>query len=68
MNTLDQIAQLQKLVKKLRKENTELKQELNFRKQVEMEAVKRYGKVADELLVYYLEYGRIDFKERKRQK
>jgi cell division protein FtsB len=68
MNALDQIAQLQKLVKKLRKENTELKQELNFRKQVEMEAVKRYGKVADELLVYYLEYGRIDFKERKRQK
>ena len=68
MNTLDQIAQLQELVKKLKKENRELKEELNFVKEVEMEAVKRYGKVADELLVYYIEYGRIDFKERNKKK
>lgn len=68
MNVLDQIAQLQELVKKLRKENRELKEELNFKTEVEMEAVKRYGKVADELLVYYIEYGRIDFKERNKKK
>jgi hypothetical protein len=68
MNTLDQIAQLQELVKKQRKEIRELKEELNFKKEVEMEAVKRYGKVADELLVYYIEYGRIDFKERNKKK
>lgn len=68
MNILDQIAQLQELVKKLRKENRELKEELNFKTEVEMEAVKRYGKVADELLVYYIEYGRIDFKERNKKK
>lgn len=68
MNVLDQIAQLQEQVKKLKKENRELKQDYNFMKQVEMEAVKRYGKVADELLVYYIEYGIIDFKERKKKK
>ena len=68
MNVLDQIAQLQELVKKLKKEVRELKEELNFKTEVEMEAVKRYGKVADELLVYYIEYGRIDFKERNKKK
>ena len=68
MNVLDQIAQLQELVKKLRKEIRELKEENKFIKEVEMEAVKRYGKVADELLVYYIEYGRIDFKERNKKK
>lgn len=68
MNILDQIAQLQEQVKKLRKENRELKTELNFTKEIEMEAVKRYGRVADELLVYYIEYGKIDFKERKKKK
>lgn len=68
MTPLEQIAQLQELVKKQRKEIKELKEELNFVKEVEMEAVRRYGKVADELLVYYVEYGRIDFKERKKKK
>ena len=68
MNILDQVAQLQEQVKKLKKENRELKIELNFAKEIEMEAVKRYGKVADELLVYYIEYGRIDFKERNKKK
>lgn len=68
MNMLEQIAQLQEQLKKLRKEKRELKEELNFRKQVEIEAVKRYGKVADELLLYYIHYGKIDFEERKRKK
>lgn len=68
MNVLDQIAQLTEENKKLRKEKRELARELTFAKEVEMEAVRRYGKVADELLVYYIEYGIIDFKERKKKK
>ena len=68
MNLLDQIAQLTEQNKKLKKEVRELRTELKFRKEIELEAVRRYGKVADELLVYYIEYGIIDFKERKKKK
>lgn len=68
MNVLDQIAQLTEQNKKLKKEVRELRTELKFRKEIELEAVRRYGKVADELLVYYIEYGIIDFKERKKKK
>lgn len=68
MNVLDQIAQLTEQNKKLKKEVRELRAELKFRKEIELEAVRRYGKVADELLVYYIEYGIIDFKERKKKK
>ena len=68
MNILDQLAQLQEQVKKLKKEKRELEEELNFRKEIELEAVRRYTKVADELLMYYIHYGKLDFKERKRKK
>lgn len=68
MNVLDQIAQLQEQVKKLKKEKRELTAELNFRKEIEQEAVRRYSKVADELLIYYIHYGKLDFEERKRKK
>lgn len=68
MNVLDQLAQLQALVKKQRKEIKELKEELNFKKEVEIEAVRRYGRVADELLMYYIHYGKLDFKEVKKKK
>lgn len=66
MNVLDQIVQLQNQIKELKKEKRELKAELNFRKEIEKEAVRRYTKVADELLIYYIHYGKI--KERKIKK
>lgn len=68
MNTLEQIAQLSEQVKKLKKEKRELAQELNYIREIEKEAVRRYGRVADELLLYYIHYGRIDIKEMKKKK
>jgi hypothetical protein len=68
MNTLEQIAQLTEKIKVLRKEKKELVQELNRLRIIEHEAVQRYGKVADELLLYYIHYGRIDFKKGKNKK
>ena len=67
MDTLEQIAQLTELVKKLRKERRELRTELNRVRAIEKEAVKRYGKVSDELLLYYIHYGKIDIKEMKKK-
>ena len=68
MNTLEQIAQLSEQVKKLKKEKRELATELNYIREIEKEAVRRYGRVADELLLYYIHYGRIDIKEMKKKK
>lgn len=68
MNTMEMVAQLQEQVKKLKKEKRELVQELNYRKEIEIEAVRRYGRVADELLMYYIHYGKLDFKEVKKKK
>ena len=68
MDTLEQIAQLTKMVKDLKKERRELRTELNRLRLIEKEAVKRYGKVADELLLYYIHYGRIDIKEMTKKK
>lgn len=68
MNILDQLVQLQEQVKKLRKEKRELTEELNFRKEIEIEAVRRYTRVADELLLYYIKYGELKTKERKKKK
>lgn len=68
MNTLEQLAQLQEQVKKLQKEKRELNHELAITKEIEMEAVRRYGRVADELLMYYIKYGKIELKERKKEK
>lgn len=67
MTPLEQIAQLQALVEKLEKEKKELVRELNFKKAIEKEAVHRYGLVADELLMYYIHYGKIDVKEMKKK-
>lgn len=53
-------------IEKLEKEVKELKEELKFAKMVEMEAVHRYRKVADELLIYYLNYGILKKKEKKK--
>lgn len=68
MNTLEQIAQLSEQNKKVKKEKRELAQELNYIREIEKEAVRRYGRVADELLLYYIHYGRIDIKEMKKKK
>lgn len=54
-------------IEKLEKEVKELKAELKFAKMVEMEAVHRYRKVADELLIYYLNYGILKKKEKKKK-
>ena len=53
-------------IEKLEKEVKELKSDLKFAKMVEMEAVHRYRKVADELLIYYLNYGILKKKEKKK--
>lgn len=68
MDTLEQIAQLTKMVKDLKKERRELRAELNRIRAIEIEAVKRYGRVSDELLLYYVHYGRIDMKEMTKKK
>jgi capsule polysaccharide export protein KpsE/RkpR len=68
MNVLDQLTNLIEENKKLKKEKRELARELKFAKEIEMEAVRRYTKVADELLIYYIKYGIIDIKERKKYK
>lgn len=68
MTPLEQIAQLQTQVKQLKKEKKELVTELNFMKNIEKEAVRRYGRVADELLLYYIHYGKLEFEERKKKK
>lgn len=66
MELIDQIAQLKEQVKKLKKEKRELSSELDYRKEIELEAVRRYTKVADELLLYYIKYGKLE--ERKKKK
>ena len=68
MNTLEQLAQLIEQNKKLKKEKREAVTELNRIRAIEKEAVRRYGKVADELLLYYIHYGRINVKEMKKKK
>lgn len=68
MDTLEHIAQLNEQIKKLKKEKREAVTELNRIKAIEKEAVKRYGKVADELLLYYIHYGRINVEEMKKKK
>lgn len=67
MDTFEQIVQLQEQVKKLKKEKRELVTELNHLRVIEKEAVRRYGRVADELLLYYIHYGRINVKEMKKK-
>ena len=54
---------MEKTREELEEEIKELKRQLNFAKMVEMEAVSRYRKVADELLMYYIHYG----KEKKKK-
>ena len=68
MDTLEQIAQLTEIIKKQRKDIRELRTELNRVRAIEIEAVKRYGRVADELLLYYIHYGKIDLKEMTKKK
>lgn len=68
MNTLEQIAQLTEMVNTLKKERRELRTELNRIRAIELEAVKRYEKVSDELLLYYIHYGKIDLKEMTKRK
>jgi regulator of replication initiation timing len=68
MNIQEQLAQLLEQNKKLKTEKKELVRELNYLREIEKEAVKRYGRVADELLLYYIHYGRIDIKEIKKKK
>lgn len=38
-------------------EYNKIKQELKFRKEIEKEAVRRYNRVANELLQWYIKYG-----------
>ena len=68
MNNLELIAQMTEQLKNLRKEKRELATELNYIRAIEKEAVRRYNKVADELLLYYIHYGKIDVKEMKKKK
>ena len=68
MTTLEQIAQLIEQNKKLKKEKREAVTELNRIRIIEKEAVRRYGRVADELLLYYIHYGKIDVEEMKKKK
>lgn len=68
MNNFEQFAQLVEQNKKLKKEKRELATELNYIRAIEKEAVRRYNKVADELLLYYIHYGKIDVKEMKKKK
>lgn len=54
---------MEKTKQDLEEEIKELKEQLKLAKQVEMEAVSRYRKVADELLMYYTNFG----KEKKKK-
>lgn len=67
MNAFEQIVQLKELVKKLEEEKRELVEELNFKSEIEREAVRRYDKVSSELLMYYIKYGKIDKKGTKKK-
>ena len=67
MNAFEQIVQLKELVKKLEEEKRELVEELNFKSEIEREAVRRYDKASSELLMYYIKYGKIDKKGTKKK-
>ncbi len=60
MDLYDRLIQLQKYIEKIEQEKKELIKELEYVKSIEKEAVRRYNKVADELLLYYIHYGKID--------
>ena len=68
MTPLEQIKNLLDENKKLKNEKRELVEELRLTKIIEFEAVKRYRKVADELLLYYIQFGIINKKERNKKK
>jgi hypothetical protein len=67
MTAFEQIAQLKEQVNKLQKEKLELVEELNFKCEIEKEAVRRYDKVSSELLMYYIKYGKLDKKGKKKK-
>ena len=68
MDIMDQLSQLIEQNKKLKKEKRELVKELNFLRNIEKEAVRRYEKASEELLLYYIHYGKLDIKEAKKKK
>lgn len=57
LNLIKQIEQKNKLIERLRKDKIELLNELKFKNEIEMEAVKRHHKQNAELLEYYKRYG-----------
>lgn len=57
LNLIKKIEQKNKLIEKLRKDKIELLNELKFKNEIEMEAVKRHHKQNAELLEYYKRYG-----------
>ena len=62
------ILEYERRIKGLYKEIRDLNHELKEAKKIELEAVRRYERVADELLLYYIKYGKLDIKERKKKK
>jgi len=57
LNLIKTIEQKNKLIENLRKDKIELFNELKFKNEIEMEAVRRYHKQNAELLEYYKKYG-----------
>ena len=49
---------MEKSKEDLEKEIKELKEQLKEAREIELEAVARYRKVADELLMYYTNFGK----------
>lgn len=60
MDLFSKLVYLQERAETLEKENRELVKELKLRKEIELEAVKRYRKVADEWLIYFVNYGSVE--------
>lgn len=57
LNLIKTIEKKNKLIENLRKDKIELLNELKFKNEIEMEAVRRHHKQNAELLEYYKRYG-----------
>lgn len=57
---------MEKTKKELEEEIKELKSRLKLAIEIKNEAVIRYEKVVNELLIYYDRYGKINTKEKKK--
>lgn len=58
---------MEKTKEELEEEIKELKSRLKFTIEIKNEAVVRYEKVVNELLIYYDRYGKLGVKEKKKK-